>query len=215
LILETAGILTAAESKFSVQQIDAGDKTKIERFFKPLELKWVPLEELSKYPGLYWQDDLQKQSFRIASGQKGLEDVYFVSIQADYKLGTKATRTWVQCVSFLIIDRKSGKILSLPTHPAMEWSFDHIESVAFRDVQGDGRRAIVINVAGITGIGLTGTEPFDVFAVYLPTADGSWVLDEKLQQQIDKQLYEKCKTDRCRSLDTVLKVSRAYFRNKK
>jgi hypothetical protein len=215
LILGISGTLTAAESKFSVQPIDAGDKTKIQRLFKPLESKWVPQEELLKYPGLYWQDDLQKQSFRIASGQKGLEDVYFVSVQADYERGTKAAKTWSQSVSFLIIDRKNGNIRPLPTHPAMEWSFDHIETVTFRDVQGNARRAIVIDVAAITGIGPNGTEPFDVFAVYLPAADGSWTLDEKLQQQIDRQLYEKCNAGVCWTLGAVLKVSRAYFRDKK
>ncbi|SJZ39890.1 hypothetical protein SAMN02745119_00465 [Trichlorobacter thiogenes] len=215
LILGASGSLAAAESKFLVQPIDAGDKTKLQRIFKPLESKWVPQQELSKYPGLYWQDDLQKQSFRIASEQKGLEDVYFVPVQADYEQGTKAARTWSQSVSFLIIDRKNGEIRPLPTHPAMEWSFDHIESVAFRDVQGNGQRAIVIDVAAITGIGPTGTEPFDVFAVYLPAADGSWTLDEKLQQLIDRQLYKKCNASSCRTLGAVLKVSKDYFRDKK
>ena len=44
--------------------------------------------------------------------------------------------------------------------------------VAFRDVRG------------MTGIGPNGADPFDVFAVYLPTPEGGWILDPALQHRI-------------------------------
>lgn len=217
LIVSTFFSFAQAEPvPFKVTALSAEDKKKVSDILKPFESKWIPAEEIKKSTELYWQGDMQAQSFKITSSQPGLEDVYFVPIQADYELGHAApTRTWIQSLSLLVIDRKTSKITNLPTHPVMAWTFDHMESISFRDVQGNGSRAILVNAAGVTGVGPNGVEPFNVIAVYLPDGKGSWALDAKLQDQIDKQMYTKCKTESCRDLKTVEKFVVSYFKNKK
>lgn len=199
---------------FHVLPLASADNEKIAAILQPLAAKWLPAEELARYPDLYWQKNLQKQSFRIQSSQKGLEDVYFVPIQADYRIGMQSQKQWAQCLSLLIINRQNSSISPLPIHPVMEWSFDSLEAVSFRDVQGHGKRAIIVHAAGITGIGPIGSEPFTVFAVYLPTTDGAWLLDDALQQHIERHIYQECQTDDCRTIDEVVRIATDYFRRK-
>ena len=47
--------------------------------------------------------------------------------------------------------------------------------------------------------------PFDVFAIYLPTGDGGWVLDAGLQKRLEQ----------CRSLGQALTIAKSYFTAKK
>jgi hypothetical protein len=205
---ETRGLATTASPEqkgFAINPLTADDKEQIRNIFKPLESKWVPSEELAQYPELYWSEDWQKQSFRITSTQPGLEDVYFVPIAADFKEGTNASKRWSQSVSLLIINRNDSKIHLLPTHPVMAWDAAEIGLVAFRDVRGDGRRSIIVDVKGNTGAGPEAAVPFDVFAIYLPTGDGGWVLDAGLQKHLEQ----------CRSLGQALKIAKSYFTAKK
>jgi hypothetical protein len=137
--------------------------------------------ELAQYPQLYWSEDWQKQSFRITSTQPGLDDVHFVPIAADFKEGTNASKRWSQSVSLLIINRNDSKTHLLPTHPVMAWDAAEIGLVAFRDVRGDGRRSIIVDVKGNTG---PDRKPpcrsmFLRFTCRPATAGGSWTLDCK------------------------------------
>ena len=204
----------SAADYFRVLPLTAADSEKIAALLQPLASKWLPGEELARYPGLYWQKNLQDHSFRIQSRQKGLEDVYFVPIQADYRNGMQSQKQWAQCLSLLIINRQNASLSPLPTHPVMEWSFDSLKAVAFRDVQGQGKRAIIVHAAGITGIGPTGSEPFAVFAVYLPTPDGAWLLDDALQQHIERRIFQECQADDCRTIDEAVQIATDYFRSK-
>jgi|GEM_PF-2001942 len=215
VLLSAAGPLPSSAAEFKASPLLPEDRKVILNHLQKEESKWVPTEELTKYPGLYWQEDLQKQSFRIQSDQKGLEDCYFVPIQADFAKGLNSKKPWSQSLSLLLINRKDGTILNLPEHPVLEWSFDHISGVAFRDVQKNGRRAILVDAAGITGIGANGTEPFDVIAVYLPKDDGTWRLDPDLQKKIDSEMYDKCRSAKCRSLKKIIKLTELYFQKKK
>ncbi len=208
------GITYSLNSDFQVKPLNLEDKKFISSILQKQESKWVPAEELKKYPGLYWQEDLQGQSFRMTSSQNGLEDAYFVPIQANYSDGLKSMKSWSQSLSLLLIIKKNSSIVKLPEHPVTEWSFDHIEGVAFRDLEGKGRRSIIVNAAGITGIGPTGTVPFNVIAVYLQSTDGTWKLDSELQEKIDDQMYTKCKLEKCRDLKTIIKFAENYFKKK-
>lgn len=207
--------LAASYNSFNILPLSDDDKKSIVAVLKPYKSRWVSQDALEKHKMPYWRDNMQKQSFRILSSQKGLEDVYFVSIQADLIENLEASdRLWDNSVSFIVIDRKNNTIRLLPAHPARQWIAFRINSIAFRDVQGNGQRAIVINVASTTGIGVGGATPFDVYGIYLPNSDGSWHLDDKLQDRIEKMLYEKCNSDKCRSLANVLKEARDYFKRK-
>lgn len=207
--------LTSLASDFKISVINSEDKKVISSIFQKKESLWVPAEELKKYPGLYWQSDLQAQSFKITSLQKGMEDIYFVPIEADYENGTKSQKPWSQSLSILIINRKDSAILKLPDHPVLEWNFDHLVGVAFRDVQGNGKRSIIVDAAGATGMGANGSDPFDVIAVYLQSDNGTWRLDPELQKNIDDQMYKKCKKTSCRDIKTIVKFSESYFKKKK
>jgi len=193
-------------------QLSDDDKKNIIAALKPYETRWVSQDVLSKDKIPYWRENMQKQSFRIISSQKGLEDAYFVSIQADITENLEASdRLWDNSVSFIVIDRRNNSMRSLPAHPARQWIAFRIKSIAFRDVQGNGQRAIIINVSAVTGIGSGGATPFDVYGIYLPNPDGSWRIDDKLQERIEKMLYDKCDSDKCRSFENVLKEARVHF----
>lgn len=202
----------AAEKIFQTSPINSEEQKQISALLKKHEKKWVSAKELEDYPGIYWQDDLIKQSFKISSNQLSLEDVYFVPIQADYKNGLQSNKTWSQSLSLLLIDRKSQEIKELPKHPVLTWSFFEIKTVAFRDLQGNGKRCIIVNASGMTGIGPEGAHPFDVYAIYIPELNGTWRLDEKLHDVIDDRIYRRCKDEKCRTLNEVIKVSKNYFK---
>ena len=143
-----------------------------------------------------WIDD--SQSFHIVSDQPGLRDTYLVTVSAD--LHPPSVHDWQMSASFVLIDRVGGAKTVLPQHPVMNWSAYEVEAVAFRDVRGDGSRAILIDVQGVTGIGENGATPFDVWAVYVPGA-GGFRLDDGLQKKLDG----------AKSLSDAVRISRAYF----
>ncbi len=202
----------AVDNSFIISPINSEEKKQISALFKTYETKWVSAKELKDQPGVYWQDDLKEQSFKISSNQLSLEDVYFVPIQADYKNEIHPNKDWSQNLSLLLIDRKSQAIKELPKHPVLTWNFFEIKTVAFRDLQGDGKRCIIVNAAGMTGAGPEGAHPFDVYAIYIPEQNGTWRTDEKLHAIIADKLYRKCKDEKCRNLNEVIKVSKRYFR---
>ncbi len=215
MLFSFSGIALCKAVDFQATSVTAEDKKAISSILSKQEAKWVPAEELKKYPSLYWQDELQKQSFKITSSQNGIEDTYLVPIQADYINGTQSQRAWDQSLSILLINRKNSTIVSLPEHPVLKWNFDHIEGVAFRDVQGNGKRSIIVDAAGITGMGENGTKPFDVIAIYLPNEDGTWRLDQNLQKEIANQMYKKCKKASCRNIKTIAKFAESYFKKRR
>ncbi len=205
----------AVDNSFIISPINSEEKKQISALFKTYETKWVSAKELEDQPGAYWQDDLKEQSFKISSNQPSLEDVYFVPIQADYKNGIHSDKNRSQNLSLLLIDRKNRDIKELPKHPVLTWNFFEIKTVAFRDLQGDGKRCIIVNAAGMTGVGPDGANPFDVYAIYIPEPNGTWRMDEKLHAIIAEKLYRKCKDEKCRSINEVIKVAKNYFKELK
>ncbi len=205
----------AVDNSFIISPINSEEKKQISALFKKYETKWVSAKELEDHPGIYWQDDLEKQSFKISSNQLSLENVYFVPIQADFKNEIHPNKDWSQNLSLLLIDRKSQAIKELPKHPVLTWSFFEIKTVAFRDLQGDGKRCIIVNAAGMTGVGPEGAHPFDVYAIYIPEPNGTWRLDKKLHDIVADKLYRKCNDEKCRSLNELIKVAKNYFKELK
>ncbi len=82
---------------------------------------------------------------------------------------------------------RNGKLeQALPTHPANTWSVEEIQAIAFPDVNGDGRFELLTIVSAITGMGPTGTEPFNVAAVWFQSADGNWAADPRADKALEQ-----------------------------
>ena len=183
---------------FQAALLTPAEQQSVAKTMKPLESKYVPADAGAKADG--WIDNTQ--SFHIVSGQNGLRDTYLVTVSAD--MHPPSVHDWQMSASFALIDKATGRVTILPQHPVMTWNAYEVEAVAFRDVRGDGTRAIVIDVQGVTGIGENGATPFDVWAVYLPNADGTFRLDDGLQKKLDG----------VKTLSEAVRVSRGYFHAK-
>jgi hypothetical protein len=201
---------SSERGKFEVKPLTNAEQDQVSAILKPFSGNWVPKQEVSKYPELYWQRELRDQSFHIKSSERGLEDVFFVPISADFKGETN--KQWSQSLSLLLIDVKDPKkIAVLPAHPILEWNAFGVKSVAFRDLKGNGEHAIIVNAEGDTGIGAGGAELFSAIGVYLPAGDGTFKLDDKLQKFIDDEMYTRCKKPSCRSTEKIIKAAQKYF----
>ncbi len=196
LVLGPATQASAAPADhFQAAVLSPAELQTVARMLKPLQAKYVPQDDRAKADG--WIDN--SQSFHIVSDQPGLRDAYLVTVSADMQ--PQSVHDWQMSAAFVLIDRASGAITVLPQHPVMNWSAYEVETVAFRDVRGDGSRAIVIDVQGVTGIGPNGADPFDVYAIYLPGKDGSFKLDDGLQKRLDG----------VKTLKDALAVAHTYF----
>ncbi len=179
---------------FQAALLTPAEQQAVAKTLKPLESRYVPADAGAKADA-GWIDDTQ--SFHVVSGQNGLRDTYLVAVAGD----PAGQHDWQMSAAFLLIDRATGRVTPLPPHPVMTWNAYEVEAVAFRDVRGDGTRAIIIDVQGVTGIGPNGATPFDVWAVYLPNADGTFRLDDGLQKKLDG----------VKTLNEAMRVSRGYF----
>lgn len=205
LLVVGAAASQAADKLFSATALGTQDIKKVAQLLRAQEAKFATPEELRKAPGFYWDEDLQKQSFKITSSQKGMDNVFFVPIYADFNKQTAGSAT--SKLSLLIIQRKDNEIMELPKHPALRWTIDEVVSVAFRDLRGDHQRSIIVNATAMTGVGENGAVPMDVYAVYLPTPDGKWALSDTLQEHLLKT--------KAGSVAAVVKAAKAFLAKKK
>jgi len=58
---------------------------------------------------------------------------------------------------------------------ANDWSCEEITGVAFADVNGDGRKDVIVMATAITGIGPTAARPFNANTIYYNTDKGRFV----------------------------------------
>lgn len=69
--------------------------------------------------------------------------------------------------------RRGGRaVYRFPEPYANDWSCQEITAVAFADLNGDGRKDVIVMAKAITGIGPTGARPFDANTVYYNTGKG-------------------------------------------
>jgi len=115
------------------------------------------------------------QSF--AASFKGFGAVRFVSL-----VGT--ARGPAKCAFEL---RRAGKaVYRFPESYANQWSCERIAAVAFRDMNGDGTKDVVVIAQAISGIGPTAARPFDANTVYYNTGQGRFVTFEKVNMLASK-----------------------------
>jgi len=103
---------------------------------------------------------------------------------------------------------KDGKVLyELPDYYGNKsWSFDDVIAVAFKDMNFDGLKDIVVMSNYITGIGRTGTEPFRVVDVYFQKENGFEQVNNISEGLNDPKNYVNLKTIN----DVVLHVRKFY-----
>jgi hypothetical protein len=69
--------------------------------------------------------------------------------------------------------RRGGRaVYRFPEPRANTWACEKITAVAFADVNGDGRKDVIVMAKAVTGIGPTGARPFDANTVYYNTGKG-------------------------------------------
>lgn len=76
------------------------------------------------------------------------------------------------------------------------WAADEIKAIAFRDVNHDGRKDIIIIGSYITGMGPNAAVPFDVAGVYFQGLPNSaifihdYTLNEKINNRLDRKTIQ-------------------------
>jgi hypothetical protein len=104
---------------------------------------------------------IAEQSFDTSFA--GFGKVRFVSL-IDHRSGPGRSRFEL---------RRGGRaVYRFPEPHANDWSCQEITAVAFADLNGDGRKDVIVMAKAITGIGPTGVRPFDANTVYYNTAKG-------------------------------------------
>ena len=63
-------------------------------------------------------------------------------------------------------------VYSFPKPYANDWACDKITAISFTDVNGDGRKDVIVMAKAVTGIGPTGARPFNANTVYYNTGKG-------------------------------------------
>jgi len=124
---------------------------------------------LSASAAMAEQNVIEKQSFDTSF--KGFGAVRFVTLR-----GTAGGPG--KCRFEL---RRAGRtVYRFPAAYADQWSCFDVTAVAFRDVNGDGRKDVLVLATAITGIGPTGAQPFQANTVYYNTGAGRFVTNGKI-----------------------------------
>jgi len=91
---------------------------------------------------------------------------------------------------------KDGEVLyELPDYYGNKsWSFDEVIAVAFKDLNFDGLKDIIVMSNYITGMGPSGTEPFRVIDVYFQKENGFEQVNNISEGLNDPKNYENLKT---------------------
>jgi hypothetical protein len=77
--------------------------------------------------------------------------------------------------------RRGGRTLyRFPAARTDQWSCFDVTAISFRDVNGDGRKDVLVLATAITGIGPTGAQPFQANTVYYNTGAGRFVTNGKV-----------------------------------
>jgi hypothetical protein len=83
--------------------------------------------------------------------------------------------------------RRAGQtVYRFPMAYADQWSCFDVTAVAFRDVNDDGRKDVLVLATAVTGIGPTGAQPFQANSVYYNTGASRFVTDQKIDEFASK-----------------------------
>lgn len=111
------------------------------------------------------------QSFDVRLA--GLGSVRFVSLM-DTRNGPSKCRFEL---------RKNGAtIYRFPEPYSNTWACMGVQAVAFRDVNRDGAKDVVIIATAITGIGPNGAKPFHANTIYYGTGHGDFLTERKVNE---------------------------------
>jgi hypothetical protein len=103
-----------------------------------------------------------------------------VSLSVDEDLESSPPR-----VQYRVRGEDDRVILTLPEfYGNGQWSYYDTTGVAFEDIDGDGRKDIVVLARYMTGIGPGGAEPFEVGGFYLRT-DGGFARASDLEERVN------------------------------
>lgn len=76
-------------------------------------------------------------------------------------------------IDFFLVDHSNRILHTFPTYYGNEhWTFHGIKAVSFKDINNDSLKDILIITEHITGIGPSGTDPFDVAGFYIQGEKG-------------------------------------------
>jgi hypothetical protein len=77
--------------------------------------------------------------------------------------------------------RRAGRtVYRFPTAYTDQWSCFDVTAVAFRDVNGDRLKDVLVLATAITGVGPTGARPFQANTVYYNTGAGRFVTNARI-----------------------------------
>ena len=86
------------------------------------------------------------------------------------------------------------------------WAFDEVIAVAFKDLNYDNLKDIIVMTNYITGMGPSGMEPFRVIDVYFQKQDGFKQYEDISEELNDPKNYEHLKTIK----DVVITVRKMF-----
>ena len=103
---------------------------------------------------------------------------------------------------------QNGKVLyELPDYYGNKsWSFDDVIAVAFKDLNYDNLKDIIVMTNYITGMGPSGMEPFRVIDVYFQKKDGFKQYEDISEKLNDPKNYKQLKTIK----DVVITVRKMF-----
>lgn len=73
-----------------------------------------------------------------------------------------------------------------PEPYANQWACQDVKAVAIADLNGDGRKDVLVLSTAITGIGPTGARPFNANTIYYNAGRGRFVTDAKVNEWASK-----------------------------
>jgi len=141
-------------------------------------------------------EKIKEQSFEVAF--KNFGKVEFASY-AQYKHSPPRLNLYLL---------QNGKVLyELPDYYGNKsWAFDEVIAVAFKDLNYDNLKDIIVMTKYITGMGPSGMEPFRVIDVYFQKQDGFKQYDDISEKLNDPKNYEHLKTIK----DIVITVRKMF-----
>ncbi len=103
---------------------------------------------------------------------------------------------------------QDGKVLyELPDYYGNKsWAFDDVVAVAFKDLNYDNLKDIIVMTNYITGMGPSGMEPFSVIDVYFQKKDGFKQYEDISEELNDPKNYKQLKTIK----DVVITVRKMF-----